>query len=424
MGRNHPRVVIVGAGFGGLQAAQILGKREADVVLVDRQPYHLFTPLLHQVATAELEPSQIAFPIRRLLRSTPQAQFCLAEVTGINWGEQVLITDQTQIPFDFLILATGSSPHLSSVSGAAQHTLSLKTLPQAIKLRNHVLHCFEQAMLTADPVERQSWLTFIIIGGGTTGVELAGSWAEWIQESLTKDYPQIHPTETRLVLLHSSDRLVNCLAPPLSRYTQAQLQRLGVEVWLQSPVVQITADTVHLKSGDRFVAKTIVWAAGMQVAVPDHWKLPVNHEGRVNVTSCLNLSDLPQVYVIGDLANVQQNGMTLPMLAPVAVAQGETAAHNILRQLRGQAALPYQHVDRGQMAILSRHRAVVQRGKFTMTGFPAWLLWLGFHWLLLPSIKQRLITLVHWLGNYVQRDRVACSVLSSSHQSSDSEPSL
>lgn len=412
-------VVIVGAGFGGIQAARTLSQQGAAVMLIDRQPYHLFTPMLHQVAMAELEPDQVGISIRRMLRSSPLVQFLQAEVQAIRWDSQLLETTAGLVSFEFLVLAAGSSTHETTVPGAAQHTLPLRTLPQAIELRNQIVSCIEQAVQEPDRSERL--LTFAIIGGGSTGVEVVGSLAEWIGEGVRKDYPMLNQSQFRLVLLHSGDRLIDAMAPHLSRYTERQLKRLGVEVWLQSQVTQVEAGRVIVQTGNHdnsIEAETIVWAGGIRVNVPESWQLPTATSGRVAVLPSLNLPARPQVYAIGDAAEVMWRGQPLPMLAPTAIAQGEAAAQNILRQMRGQAPLPYQHSDRGMMVILSRFRAVVQRGKFTMTGFPAWLLWLGFHWLVLPGFRPRLLVLIHWLSNHLCCDRIPATVFRSSLQHS------
>ncbi|WP_088892229.1 NAD(P)/FAD-dependent oxidoreductase [Leptolyngbya ohadii] len=423
-------VVIVGAGFGGIQAARSLARQGISVLLIDRQPYHLFTPFLHQVAMAELEPDQVGIPIRQMLRphratafaqrasrSFPQVQFLQTEVKAIRWDKRMLDTAAGLVPFEFLVLAAGSSTQAEKVPGAAQYTLPLKTLPQAIDLRDRILASVEQATQELDPIRQQEWLTFAVIGGGSTGVEVAGSLAEWIRESLSKNYSMLDQSQFRVVLLHSGDRLLETMAPHLSRYTERELKRLGVEIWLQSAVTEVEAGRVTVKTGDQInsiAAQTIVWAGGIRVSVPESWQLPVTESGRVAVSSSLNLLESPQVYAIGDLAEVMWDDRPLPMLAPTAVAQGETVAQNILRQMRGQVPLPYRHIDRGTMTILSRLRAVVQRGEFTMTGFPAWLLWLGFHWGILPGVRQRIIVLIHWLFNHLRRDRIPVAVVRAS----------
>ncbi|MBD1851561.1 NAD(P)/FAD-dependent oxidoreductase [Leptolyngbya sp. FACHB-711] len=435
-------VVIVGAGFGGIQAARTLARQGVSVLLIDRQPYHLFTPFLHQVAMAELEPDQVGIPIRRLLRSSPKVQFLQADVQAIRWDKQRLETSAGQVSFEYLVLATGSFTH-AEVPGAAQHTLPLKTLPQAIELRNHILSRVEQAVNEPDPAHQQRLLTFAVIGGGSTGVEVAGSLAEWIQEGLSKDYSMLDrsplkgkgfASQFRLMVLHSGDRLLETMAPRLSRYTERQLKRLGVEVWLHSRVTQVKAgritvqtgnlQTDDLQTGDHvnlIEAETIVWAGGIQVKVPELWRLPTAPSGRAATLASLNLPEHPKVYAIGDLAEVGWNDQALPMLAPTADAQGKAVAQNILRQMQGQPPLPYRHNDRGTMAILSRFRAVVQRGKFTMTGFPAWLLWLGFHWFILPGMRQRILVLIHWMSNHLRHDRIPAAVLRSSLQDSSTQ---
>lgn len=399
--RRH-RVVILGAGFAGLQVAQGLANTDLDVTLIDRQNHHTFQPLLHQVATAELEPSQVAYPIRSALRRTRNVQFVMAEVLDVEAAQRRVETTAGSFEFDFLVVATGSKPRLSIVPGAAQHAFVLKGVGDAIAIHQHVLSCFEQALNSPWSSEQQGHLTVAIAGGGTTGVELAGAMAEWIHHSLAKDYGRLNCHQIRLVLLHSGSELLPGFHPRLQRYVRQHLQRLGVEVHLQTRVAQISADAIQLQNGRRIPAKTVVWTAGVQASSPG--RNPENL-ARWSVLPTLQTTDDPSIYALGDVA---ADALTpLPMVAAVAVQQGRTVAHNILRQANGQRPLPFRYQPMGKMAILSRHAAVAQLGRLTVTGFPAWLVWLGVHVALLRGWRHRCLTLFHWGLSYCFRERAS-----------------
>jgi NADH dehydrogenase len=395
-----------------LQAVRTLASTAVEVVLVDRNNYHTFSPLLHQVATAELEPEQVAYSIRRILRNFSNVRFCMTDIQGINLDKQFLDTGSSLIPYDFLIVATGSTSHLLAVSGAQKYAFPLKTLPQAIALRNHILSCFEQAIHEVDALRLQRLLTFTIVGGGATGVEFAGALAELVREAMRKDYPIWLRSQVRIVLLHSGEHLLYHMSPFLSAYTQACLRKLGVEVYLQTRVSQVTKEAVYLQDNNRIDTATVVWAAGVQGQSPtQRWGVPTTRNGKVAVMSTLSIPGYPNAYVIGDLAETVQDGQPLPMLAPVAIAQGKVAAHNILKQLRGQTPIPFRYHHRASMVIISRHAAVAQIYGFSLRGFLAWLLWLGVHIAVLTGIRQRLFTLINWLWNYCVSDRVARLIL-------------
>lgn len=413
--RNRPRAVIVGSGFGGLQAARTLAGSAVEVVLVDRNNHHTFSPLLHQVATAELEPEQVAFPIRTGLRGWSNVHFCMAEVKGINPEQQLLDVGHSLISYDFLLLAVGSTTRLTTMPGAELYAFPLKSLTQAVRLRNQILTCFEQAIHEPDLSRQRQLLTFVVIGGGATGVEMAGSLVDLVQAAFTKDYAALAPQSVRIVLLHSGEYLLNHLPKSLSHYAHARLHQRGVEIHLQSRVTQVTSDAVYLKTGFSIPTATVIWAAGVQGVVPQHgWGLPTIGNGRVAVLSDLSVPGYSNLYAIGDLAHLVQDKRPLPMLAPVAIAQGKVAAQNILRQLRGQRPLRFRYRHHGSMAVLGRYAAVAQIGQLTLTGFPAWLLWLGVHWAVLKGIRQRLFTGLNWLWTYVRRDPVARLILAPS----------
>ncbi len=409
---GNPRVVIVGAGFAGLTVTRLLARSGVEILLVDRNNYHTFSPLLYQVAAAELEPELIAYPVRRVLQRIPNATFVMTQVRRIDFASQVVETDSSPIPYDFLILATGSQSQFFGVPGAAEHALPMKTLEEAIALRNHILCCFERAVREPDATKCQQLLRFVIVGGGPTGVELAGALIELIRGSLYRDYPTLDLQQVQVVLLQSSDRLLADLPKSLGYYTQKHLRKIGVKVHLQAKVSHVTPKAVYLKDGTAIFAETIIWTAGVEATppAPTGQMFPAI-KGQVAVLPTLQLPDHPRVYVIGDSGYVEQDGQPLPLVAPVAIQQGAAVAQNIERQLRGLSTKPFRYEDKGRAAIIARNAGVAQVGKLTFTGFPAWLLWLGIHAIYLPGFRNRLNVLIHWVCDYLFGDRVVRQIL-------------
>jgi NADH dehydrogenase len=374
--RNQPRVVIAGGGFGGLSAARTLARSPVEVVLVDRNNYHTFPPLLYQVAAGELEPGDIAYPVRTILRKIPNARFTLAEVTRVDLEHRLLETDAPDIPYDFLILATGTVDHFF-VPGAREHAFSLKTLENAITLRNHILGCVEHADLEVDQAVCHQLLSFAIVGGGPTGVETAGALAELIQGPIRKDFPRLDLGQAQITLIEAAHRLLPTLPERLGVYAARRLRDMGVDVRLECPVQSITPDTVHLQEPT--------------LQVPGH----------------------PEVYVVGDLAYFEEDGQPLPMVAQVALQGAECAARNIQRQMTGKEPLPFHYHDRGTMATIGRNKAAALAYGRTFTGFPAWLLWLGIHLWYLIGYRNRLLVLINWARHYLFREHAACRILPS-----------
>ena len=405
---QRSRVVIIGAGFAGLQTAQHLANTNLDVVLIDRNNYHTFQPLLHQVATAELEPEQIAYPIRLLLRNTRNIHFLMADVQQIQVAEQIVVTDYGWFTYDYLVLATGSTAQAGQVPGVASHTFSLKTLENAISLHHQILRCFERAMQEPNPELRQSLLTFVIVGGGATGVELASATAEWIRRTLVKDYGILDCQQIRLLLLHAGSNLLNGMHPRLQTYTQQHLERLGVEIYLNTKVSEVLPGAVRLKTGNILNAATIVWATGVCASLPQNiGELPITKNKQILVLPTLQVVGYENLYAIGDIAALDEKRQSLPMLAAVAVQQGRCVAHNLKRQARGLQPLTFHYRHLGSMVILGRHAAVVQLKDWIFTGFTAWLLWLLVHILLLRGFRQRWMAVFNWLSSYFFNERVA-----------------
>lgn len=411
---RRPRVVIVGAGFGGLWAARTLAGNGLQVILLDRNNYHTFQALLYQVAAAELEPADIAHPVRSILRRLEDVHFMMAAVQEVDFSARAVRTRDYRIAYDWLILALGSQTHYYAVPGAKELSFPLKTLEDAIDIRNHILRCFERAAREPSAPERERWLTFAIVGGGATGVEFAGALAELIRGSFARDFPAGLPREARVVLLEAQDRLLPGMPVRLQEYARERLSRLGVQVWLRSPVERVEAGAVYLRNGTALATQTVVWTAGVRGhGQAEAWGLPTTRDGRVRVAPTLQVPEHPEVYVIGDLAYLEENGRPLPMLAPVAIQQGVAAARNILRQLAGQSPQPFRYRDRGVMATIGRNAAVARVGRLALTGFPAWLLWLGVHLVNLIGFRNRLLVLINWAWDYFFFERAVRLILPS-----------
>lgn len=433
---KQPRVVIVGAGFGGLQVAQSLAGVNAEILLIDRNNYHTFVPLLYQVATAQIAPTWIAYPVRtkfrrfsaRTLQSTPNVRFLMAEVTQINWSDRLVETDRTTVSYDYLVLATGSQTQFAGVPGAEDYALPLRSLDDAIAIRNRLLSCFEQAVQETDPVRRQQLLTFVIVGGGATGVEMAGALVELIQGAIQKDYPELKNWQSpdrvsfaRIVLLQSGNDLLTEFPSTLRHYAYKQLQRLGVEVVLQTRVQAVTSTGVQLQNGDTIDAATVMWTAGQAAAVPGLSEpVTIATKQKLRVQPTLQLLEREEVYAIGDVAYMEQHSKPLAGVAPEALQQGVAVARNIRRQLQGKSPKPFQYFNKGRLAIIGCYSGVGQVGRVKLKGFLPWLLWLGVHWVYLPGFRNRLLILLTWLQGYLGSDRLVRIISPTRHYQSSS----
>ncbi|HLH71962.1 MAG TPA: NAD(P)/FAD-dependent oxidoreductase [Chloroflexota bacterium] len=402
-----PKVVVIGAGFGGLRVARGLAGVEADVLVVDRHNYHCFQPLLYQVATAGLEPEEIAYPVRRILRGIPNVRFRMATVIGLDLEGRRVLTEDGSIPFDYLVLATGSVTNYFGLDELKDRALGLKDLNQAVALRNHLLDCFERAVAEKDLQRRAALLTFVIVGGGPTGVELAGALAELIRLVLAHDYAGLDFKDARVVLTEAGPYLLGSFAADLQKAALRSLRQKGVEVHLASPVKGFDGHMVELASGETIQAETLIWAAGVRPGeLAAAAGLPVARGGRVKVDPTLQVEQNPNVYAIGDLASFEDvDGRPLPMLAPVAIQQGELVAENIRRQIAGQPLLHFVYRDKGTMATIGRNAAVCQIGNLHLTGFPAWVAWLVVHLLQLISFRNRMLVLINWIWDYLFFER-------------------
>jgi NADH dehydrogenase len=404
---RRPRVVIVGAGFGGLSAAKALGGKAIAVTLIDRNNYHTFLPLLYQVATAGLEVESIVYPVRAILRRHRNVDFRLGEVVGVDFEGRRVITDGGPVPYDYLILAAGSAGNYFGNEALAEHTYGLKDIADAEQLRNRVLSNFEAAAREPDAARRRALLTFVIVGGGPTGVEMAGALAELVQAPLREDYPNLDVSEARVVLVEAGDRVLPTFGGGLPRKARRRLERKGVEVRTGTGVEAVTADRVRFGDGSELAAGTVIWAAGVRAApLADALGTPQARAARVRVQPTLALPDHPEVFVIGDMAYLEgYHGAALPMVSQVAMQQGRTAARNILAAADGRPQRTFRYFDRGNLATIGRRAAILDSHGVRLDGFLAWLGWLFIHLIALIGFRNRLVVLANWAHNYVTYDR-------------------
>ncbi|NPV68755.1 MAG: NAD(P)/FAD-dependent oxidoreductase [Anaerolineae bacterium] len=414
----RPQIVIVGAGFGGLFAARTLANQAVDVILIDRHNYHTFTPLLYQVATAGLDPGEIAYPVRAIFRHTPNVRTLMGEVEAIDTaGRRAIVQasgETRAIPYDYLILAAGSVTHYFGLAAVAEHSLGLKDLPEAVALRNHILRQFEQAAWSDDPASRAAATTLVVVGGGPTGLETAGALHELVSRILEQEYSRLErPITPQVILVEAADHLLASYPAPLRQAALDQLRSLGVEVVLGDPVVEASSDMIRLKSGRAIPTRTLIWSAGVKASpLAAALGVPLAPGGRVPVRPTLEVPDLPGVYVVGDMAQVEDEHGPYPMVIPVAKQQGILAARNILRQIRGEQPQPFRYRDRGMMATIGRSRAVAWLyNRIPLRGYVAWLAWLVLHLLWLMGFRNRLNVLVNWVWNYFTYDRAVRIIL-------------
>ncbi len=412
-----PHVVVVGAGFGGLRVARNLRRLarqgEVAVTVVDRHNYHTFQPLLYQVATAGLDPQDIGHAVRGILQGRSNVSFRLGEVTGLDReARQLELADGSRLAYDHVVLAVGASTADYGIPGVAEHGLPLKSIPEAMRLRDHILSRFERAT-AAGEVEDED-LTFVIAGGGPTGVELAGALAELADKVLRKDYPSLDLDRFRVVLVERDEDLLTAYKPRLRAYAAEALAERGVEVRLGVAITSADADAVTLSDGSSIPTRTLVWTAGVRAnPLADALGLEQTRGGRVVVGPDLRVPGEEDVWVIGDLAGASDDeGALYPQLAPVAIQQGSHAAEQIARTLRGLDTEPFRYVDKGSMATIGRNDAVLELPTgLTMKGFPAWVGWLGLHLVYLIGFRNRVSVLVNWAWNYLTFDRAARLIL-------------
>ncbi len=407
-----PRVIIIGAGFGGLAAAKALKNAAVEVVLFDRSNHHLFQPLLYQVATGALSPHDIAHPIRHALKDQANTQVLRDEATAIDLERRVVITHDGVEPYDYLIMATGVKTAYRGKDEWRPHALGLKTLKDALEIRERILISFEQAEREEDPVKQRALLTHVVCGGGPTGVELAGSLAE-LARFLGKDFRRIDSTSTRIILLQGSGLILNMFPEELSRSATRQLQSLGVEIRTGQRVTNITADGVQF--GDQFIeSRMVLWCTGVEATrLTATLGVPLDDMKRVKVEPDLSLPGHPEVFVVGDAATLMgQDGKPLPGLAPVATQGGLAAAASIIATINGKARKVFRYKHRGSLATIGRSAAIADFGAIKMSGQPAWLAWLFIHVMFLIGFRSKFAVIFTWFWSFVTRGRGMCLITS------------
>jgi NADH dehydrogenase len=410
------RVVIVGGGFGGLYAAQALGRAPVEVKLIDKRNFHLFQPLLYQVATGTVSPADISSPLRLVLRRFPNIQVLLDEVIDLDPQAQKVILPDGELHYDTLIIATGVSHHYFGNSHWQNYAPGLKTIEDALEIRRRIFAAFEAAEKESDPQRRQAWLTFAIVGGGPTGVELAGAIAEIAHGTMKKDFRAIDTTTAKIILIEGLDRVLPPYPPDLSARAQADLERLGVTVRAQTMVTNVTENAVTVRRENQeevILAETILWAAGVKASrlgqvIRDRTGAELDRAGRVVVEPDLSIANYPNIFAIGDLANFPHQGdRPLPGVAPVAMQEGEYVAKLIQKRLQGDTVAPFRYVDYGSLAVIGQNSAVVDLGFVKLTGFLAWIAWVFAHIYYLIEFDNKLIVMFQWGWNYFTRGRGA-----------------
>lgn len=412
----HPhRVVIIGAGFGGLEAARRLGNQPVDVTVIDRSNHHVFQPLLYQVAGAALDISQIAWPIRHVLHRFKNITTLMAEVDGVDAaGKTVRLTDGSRLPYDTLVIATGSTHAYFGHDEWAQFAPGLKTLGDALSIRQHLLSVFEQAEREPDPAVRQKLQTFVVIGAGATGVELACTIAELAREEMPGDFRHLDTRQARVIVVEAASRVLSSFPETLSDYVLQTMEHLGVEVLLNCPVTECHADGVVCKE-KRIDAGAVFWAAGVRASPAAQWlNVSADKAGRVKVERALTVPAYPDIFVIGDTALVEQeNGKPVPGLAPAAKQQGQYAAEVIQARLHKRPAPgPFHYRNYGNLSTIGKHTAVVDFGRVKLRGRPAWVVWALAHIYFLIGVRNRLMVALNWLWLYMKGERAARIILS------------
>jgi NADH dehydrogenase len=399
----NKRIVIIGGGFGGLYAAKSLAKANVRITLVDRRNYHLFQPLLYQVATAALNPSDIAAPIRAVLRKQKNVSVIMGEATGIDLDRKIVQLADGELAYDILIIATGATHSYFGHPEWEANAPGLKTIEDALEIRRRVLRAFEAAERETDPVRQQDWLNFVIVGGGPTGVELAGALSEIARQTMLRDFRRINPSSARVILIEGLNRVLPPYPAVLSQKAADQLRTLGVEVMTNGIVTNITDHDVHI--GDTIIpTRTVLWAAGVQASpLARALGCPLDRAGRVIVEPDLSVPGHPEAFVIGDLAAVKD----VPGVAPAAIQEGTHTAKNIVLMLASQPTLPFRYWNKGSLATIGRAAGVADFGRLKLSGFLAWSAWLAVHIFFLIGFRNRILVILQWAWAYITFQRGA-----------------
>ncbi|WP_067146375.1 NAD(P)/FAD-dependent oxidoreductase [Pseudotamlana agarivorans] len=408
---SYPRMVIIGGGFAGVALAKKLSKQEVQVVLLDRNNYHNFQPLLYQVSTGGLEPDSIAYPIRKILKNFPNFYFRLADVEFIDTENNELKTNIGHLKFDYLIVASGSETNYFGNSEIEKHSMAMKTIPQSLDLRSLILENFEDALLTSDLNERNALMNFVIVGGGPTGVELAGALAEIKKGILPKDYPDLDTRMAQINLVQSSDCLLKGMSEEASEKAEEFLEKLGVNVWKNLRVTSYDGRVATTNTDLTFRTETLVWAAGVKGALIKGLDSAsfVTRGNRILVNEFNQIKGFENIFAVGDIACMVTDGFPsgFPMMAQPAIQQGEQLGDNLLRLLEKKPMKPFKYSDKGAMATIGRNKAVVDLKKFKFQGVFAWYVWMFVHLFFLIGFRNRMVVFINWVYNYVRFDREA-----------------
>ncbi len=409
---NYPRIVIIGGGFAGISLAKKLSGKEVQVVLLDKHNYHNFQPLLYQVSTGGLEPDSIAYPIRKVLKDFPNFYFRLANVSKVLTDKKMLETDIGNLSYDYLVLATGSETNFFGNVEMEKNSMAMKTIPQSLNLRSLILENFEQALLTDEMHERDALMNFVIVGGGPTGVELAGALAEIKKGILPKDYPDLDTRRVQINLIQASDRILKEMSEQASKKAEDFLEKLGVQIWKNTRVTGYDGKTVTtMTEGLTFETATLVWAAGVQGALVNGLdaKDIVVRGNRLKVNEFNQVEGHPEIFAVGDVASIvtEENPCGHPMMAQPAIQQGRNLGENLVRLINGKPLKPFVYKDKGSMATIGRNKAVVDLPNFRFQGVFAWFVWMFVHLFFLIGFRNRMVVFVNWVYNYVRFDREA-----------------
>ena len=408
---SFPRIVIIGGGFAGISLAKKLRNKKVQVVLLDKHNYHNFQPLMYQVATGGLEPDSIAYPIRKIVQEYKDFYFRLAEVREIDAQNNTIYADIGELKFDYLVIATGSKTNYFGNKEIERNSMAMKTIPQSLNIRSLILENFEQALLTNDIDERHSLMNFVLVGGGPTGVELAGALAEMKKAILPKDYPDLDVRKMEINLIQSGDRILNTMSENASEKAEKFLLDLGVSVWKDVRVTGYDGKTVTTNSDLSFDSATVIWTAGVQGALPHGLKADsfIKNVNRIKVNKYNQVEGYDNLFAIGDIAVMtsEEYPQGHPMMAQPAMQQGRLLAENVIRLLDKKELKPFVYKDKGSMATIGRNKAVVDLPKFKFSGVFAWFVWMFVHLFSLIGFKNKAVVFLNWVYNYIRFDREA-----------------
>ena len=405
---EYPRVVIIGCGFGGLQLAKSLNGAPFQVVMLDKNNYHTFQPLLYQVATSGLEADSIAYPIRKIFKGQKNFHFRWCEVKSLVASDNKIITNIGEVAYDYLVMATGTTTNFFGNSEFEQKAMPMKSVTEALNLRSLILQNFEKALLANTDEERQALMNFVVVGGGPTGVELAGALSELKNHVLPNDYPELDLKQMRVILVESGNELLQAFNQTNQQRAKTYLEEIGAEVRLQKGVSKFDGRTIEFKDGEKLLSKNLIWGAGIKGVLIDGFdETVINPRKRLLVNDYCQINNQTNIFAIGDVACMVQpnypNGH--PQVAPVAIQMGELVAQNLIRQKEGKPLQTFSYNDKGSMATVGRNRAVVEAGKLHFGGWLGWLVWMSLHLMLLVGFRNRIVVFINWLWNYLSYDR-------------------